>query len=167
MNDANDRLDPLLQRLVDTLRLPVDLSPDLDAQIMARIRGRQSAGGALRRILAGAGLALAAGLGAFLLARDDRASDQLAQPVQFSIQAGEASSVAVVGDFNEWDPSGTPLTRSRSGEWSVTLSLPPGRYRFSFLVDGRTWVADPERQPMPDPDFDVPTSLVLVEGSTL
>ncbi|HEX9893828.1 MAG TPA: hypothetical protein VGA78_07875, partial [Gemmatimonadales bacterium] len=88
MNDANDRLDPLLQRLVDTLRLPVDLSPDLDAQIMARIRGRQSAGGALRRILAGAGLALAAGLGAFLLARDDRAPDRLAQPVQFSIQAG-------------------------------------------------------------------------------
>ena len=73
----------------------------------------------------------------------------------------------VLGDFNEWNPTRTPLVRHTDGTWSVTLSLPPGRYRFSFLVDGQSWRADPARPSVPDPDFQVPTSLVRVEGSLL
>lgn len=54
-----------------------------------------------------------------------------------------ARSVAVVGDFNGWDPGRTPLERHDSGLWSTTLTLPPGRYHYMFLVDGDRWVTDP------------------------
>jgi 1,4-alpha-glucan branching enzyme len=73
--------------------------------------------------------------------------------------------VSVVGDFNDWNPTGTPLRRRGAGEWSLTLPLHPGRYRFSFLLDGRTWVSDPRLPSAPDPDFGAPTSILTVEPS--
>ena len=55
----------------------------------------------------------------------------------------DAQSVAIVGDFNGWDASSTPLERREGGVWSTTLALQPGRYHYMFLVDGKQWVADP------------------------
>ena len=55
----------------------------------------------------------------------------------------DAQSVTIVGDFNGWDPSRTPLERRDGGVWSTTIALSPGRYHYMFLVDGRQWVADP------------------------
>lgn len=49
-----------------------------------------------------------------------------------------ARSVAVVGSFNEWDPSAHRLRRE-SDEWTIAVSLPPGRYAYLFLVDGVAW----------------------------
>jgi hypothetical protein len=54
-----------------------------------------------------------------------------------------ARSVAIVGDFNGWDPGQSPLERRDNGLWSTTLALPPGRYHYMFLVDGSEWLADP------------------------
>ena len=54
-----------------------------------------------------------------------------------------ARSVAIVGDFNGWDPARSPLEQLDSGVWSTTLVLPQGRYHYMFLVDGDRWVADP------------------------
>jgi hypothetical protein len=57
---------------------------------------------------------------------------------QFVVVAPTASSVTVVGDFNNWDPLGTPLERSgRDGMWTATLWLPAGVYSYNYLVDGR------------------------------
>lgn len=56
-----------------------------------------------------------------------------------------ASSVLLVGDFNHWQVGETPLKKSKTGEWSVTLDLPAsGTYQFRYLVDGTNWVNDPE-----------------------
>jgi hypothetical protein len=57
--------------------------------------------------------------------------------------AHAAHSVALVGDFNDWNPSANPLQPGLSkGSWSTTLSLPPGRYEYAFLIDGKHWVTD-------------------------
>ena len=54
-----------------------------------------------------------------------------------------AESVALCGEFNEWDPTKHPLKRSRDGSFSLTVSLKPGReYRFRYLVDGERWEND-------------------------
>lgn len=55
-----------------------------------------------------------------------------------------ADRVNLVGEFNDWDTTATPLARSRSGaNWKVTLELPAGRrYRFRYLVDGKQWMND-------------------------
>jgi 1,4-alpha-glucan branching enzyme len=64
--------------------------------------------------------------------------------VRFEFIAPKASSVAVAGSFNRWDPRKNLLSGpNRSGKWSVTLELAPGRYEYLFVVNGNTWLPDP------------------------
>jgi hypothetical protein len=62
--------------------------------------------------------------------------------VRFSLQADGAHRVAVAGDFNDWNPSGTELVREGIGRFGATLRLPPGAHEYMFVVDGQ-WVTDP------------------------
>jgi serine protease AprX len=62
-----------------------------------------------------------------------------------------AHQVALVGDVNGWLAADTPLRRERPGVWRLTLRVPPGRYRYKFLVDGTRLVEDPEN-PDREPD---------------
>jgi 1,4-alpha-glucan branching enzyme len=65
--------------------------------------------------------------------------------VTFAIPADSVNGdVAVVGDFNGWDPTIDPLRRSQ--DWlKVSLVLEPGqRYRFRYLTEGGRWFNDPE-----------------------
>lgn len=62
----------------------------------------------------------------------------------FSLAAPRASSVALAGSFNQWDPSRHPLSGpDRNGTWTVTVPLAPGRYEYLFVINGSQWVADP------------------------
>ena len=70
------------------------------------------------------------------------ASENVAVRVQFVLVAPNAKSVAVVGDFNDWDPSATPLASAR-GMWSNEVVVPAGRHDYAFVVDGARWIADP------------------------
>ncbi len=55
-----------------------------------------------------------------------------------------AERVALVGDFNNWNPEDLSFTRSDQGVWRGEIEPPPpGRYRYKFLVDGGRWVDDP------------------------
>jgi 1,4-alpha-glucan branching enzyme len=49
-----------------------------------------------------------------------------------------------VGEFNNWDHQVTPMTQDRFDEsWRATIDLEAGqRYRFRYLLDGNTWLAD-------------------------
>jgi 1,4-alpha-glucan branching enzyme len=55
-----------------------------------------------------------------------------------------ADSIALVGEFNDWDPHSHPLHRTRDdGEWHISLVLEANRsYRFRYLVDGKEWMND-------------------------
>jgi 1,4-alpha-glucan branching enzyme len=55
-----------------------------------------------------------------------------------------ADSIALVGEFNDWDPHSDPLRRTRDdGEWHISLVLEANRsYRFRYLVDGEEWMDD-------------------------
>jgi hypothetical protein len=86
--------------------------------------------------------------------------------IQFVVLVPRASSVALVGDFNDWDDAATPMTRAAgNGLWSVTVPLAPGRYRYSFLVDGTGWLPDPEAPKALEDDFGRPNSVVTVGGT--
>jgi 1,4-alpha-glucan branching enzyme len=55
----------------------------------------------------------------------------------------EAGSVALVGDFNNWSPHATTMTKRKDGRFSTTISLVAGRdYRYRFLLDGVRWEND-------------------------
>ncbi|HEU5218969.1 MAG TPA: isoamylase early set domain-containing protein [Gemmatimonadales bacterium] len=171
MTDKDDALDPI----IDILREPAALRADLTDRVMAEIEGE-----AVRpvrwwrhrwtvRLSPLHGLGLAAGLAALVFAV--RVSGRPAAPAgpppgravtQFVLIAPGAQSVTVVGDFNDWSLSATPL--ERAGEvWSVSVPLGPGRYRYAFVVNGDIWRPDPEA-PRTDDEFGRANSVVTVGG---
>jgi hypothetical protein len=62
--------------------------------------------------------------------------------VRFGYFEPDAQEASVVGSFNNWNPRATPMQRDARGDWSVEVQLPPGEYRYRFLVDGE-WRDDP------------------------
>lgn len=59
--------------------------------------------------------------------------------------ADGAGSASLVGDFNDWDKSATPMKVLKTGGFSVTVDLEAGRdYQFRYLVDGARWENDEE-----------------------
>jgi hypothetical protein len=90
--------------------------------------------------------------------------------IRFVLVAPRASTVSVVGDFNNWDAQATPMTRnSTAGTWSVAIPLPAGRHVYAFVVNGANgttqWVADPTAPLAPEDGLGAPNSVVLVGGS--
>ena len=65
----------------------------------------------------------------------------------FSCYAPEASSVFLVGRFDQHKLGLRPMSRNERGEWSVMLELPPGRYLYKFLVMYRGILNLPEDPP--------------------
>lgn len=152
MPELSDDLsrDPLLERLAGDLRRPVAPSRGVDRAMAALRADRRRRRGWQ---LAAAATLLAVGVGITQVRRDTR-------PVRFAIRAPDSQRVALVGDFNDWSRDAVQLQRG-DGEWSVTLRLPPGRYRYSFLADGARWITDAASL-RADDDFDTPTSVVTV-----
>ncbi len=97
--------------------------------------------------------------GTFRTARSTESSDDLLHPgadantpISFHLTAPAASSVCLVGNFNQWMVCDTALRRDASGAWIATVELPPGRHEYMFVVDGE-WVADPGADLLVDDGF--------------
>ena len=171
--------DPVIDAVARHLRRPIDLGAEVDARVLRELRrsSRADLHGSSRggvwhwlcrpRVIAVSPLQLIGGLAALLvvalggarLLRDAPAIPS--QEVRFTLAMPGSSHVALVGDFNDWDPSATPLARTGPAEWAVTVPLEPGRYRSTFVVDRSRWVADPAGPAAPD-DFGEPTSVITV-----
>ena len=183
--------DEQFQRLVTTLREPVHLDPGFDRRVMRAIAAEPEPRVRLRTVVLDwltrgrpirpsplAGFALAAAVlagvivGRVWLAPAPIESTLTVVPAsasdapattQFVIIAPGASAVALVGDFNDWDVTATTMRAvPGDGVWSVSVPLAPGRYRYAFLVDGVTWLADPSAPRAADSDFGSPNSVVTV-----
>ena len=55
-----------------------------------------------------------------------------------------ASSVAVAGDFTNWEPL-TLEAQEVNGKtiWSGMIPVPDGEHRYMFVINGQKWVTDP------------------------
>ena len=64
--------------------------------------------------------------------------------VTFSLPAAvQGETVFLVGDFNSWNESETPMKKQKDGSFSVTLNLAKGKeYQFRYLVNGTEWHND-------------------------
>jgi len=129
-----------------------------------------------------AGLALAAGLAGLIVlssiaigSRIGMKAQQVAtagghatppvdtvQLVRFVFVDSRASSVELVGDFNEWTRGSTALRLSGApGVWAVSVPLEPGKHEYAFIVNGTRWVADPLAVKASD-DFGTESSVIRV-----
>jgi anti-sigma factor RsiW len=85
--------------------------------------------------------------------------------VEVVFTAPQAASVAVVGDFNAWNPERTRMVRlDHGGSWVAMLKLPPGVHQYSFVIDGKVWVADPGAKKSIDDGFGGRNSVIIVDG---
>lgn len=184
-------LDPLLASVVAELRRPVEVDPRLDDRVMAAITAPKviplqprrrpwllrPVTLSLPRLAVVAAAAAVAFVGIRMWQGD--AGEGAAGPVidvvqasagastalvshQFIFAGAGARSVRLVGDFNDWDPEGTPMEMiSPDGLWSVTLPLAPGTYRYQFVVDDTLRVLDPT-VPALSSEFGSPNSVVTI-----
>jgi hypothetical protein len=83
----------------------------------------------------------------------------VATPVTYIDQT--ARSVAVVGNFNDWDPTKNVLTLTGEGVWGGNIKLAPGRYEYQLVVDGK-WIADPGAQHSAHSEFGGTNSVMIV-----
>jgi hypothetical protein len=84
------------------------------------------------------------------------------QLVRFVFVDSRASSVELVGDFNEWTKGSTTLRLSGApGVWVASVPLTPGRHEYAFIVNGTRWVTDPLAVRSSD-DFGTESSVIRV-----
>ena len=57
--------------------------------------------------------------------------------VSFFCDAPDAKRVYVIGDFNDWDLTASPMRRGTDGRRLASLELPHGHHRYLFVVDGQ------------------------------
>lgn len=65
-----------------------------------------------------------------------------AKPAEFKLYAPSAKKVSLAGSFNNWETKSLSAKKDTKGNWSVKVSLKPGRYEYKFFVDG-SWQNDP------------------------
>lgn len=185
--DSMEQGDDMIERVAEELRRPLRVNTALfDARVMDEVlrtpsglRARIASLVQPRTFRVSPLVALAAGLlfavsvaGSLLyvLPASSRAVAHTpartapgSQIVQFGFVAPQASSVALVGDFNDWDPKATPLrAASTGGVWSVEVPIQPGRHLYAFVVDGTVWRPDPAAPKATGEDFGEPNSALTV-----
>jgi hypothetical protein len=66
--------------------------------------------------------------------------------VTFAMEASAAKDIYVAGDFNDWKINDeSRLARIENGCWEKRVTLPQGRYRYKFVIDGE-WTEDSKNE---------------------
>ncbi|HEX2249296.1 MAG TPA: isoamylase early set domain-containing protein [Gemmatimonadales bacterium] len=164
--------DPVAERFAARLRDPVPLTDRVERAVLRRLEAeaaeRRDDRSRWRKFVAAmalaAGIAIVFGLGVLVGRRSavPAPTDAEVRSVEFVLRTAADSAVALVGDFNDWDPSATPLRPAADSLWSVVVPLRPGRYRYTFIVDGTRWYRDPSAPRALEDDFGTPTSVITV-----
>lgn len=178
-----DHFDDAVEQVVRHLRRPVSIDPALDKRVMEEIAALPAPRPArsvwrwlterraIRLSPLGA-LGMAATLAAVMITAWRMRGTAGSTPIggvpgfQFVLVEPRAAKVFLVGDFNDWDSTRTPMRRaSGEGLWTAVVRLTPGRYRYAFLIDGHRWLADPSAPAASDDGYGAPSSVVTVGGS--
>ena len=131
MLEANPMLTPLLVR--DVLKETAHPVPGADRERQGA--GALSPGQAVAR-------ALAEQHGS--AARQHISPNASPEGISFSLHDHDATSVQVLGGWNDWSLPGILAKSIEPGFWRTrSLHLPPGRYAYKFLLDGHRWLDDP------------------------
>jgi hypothetical protein len=188
---SHDQDAAFAERVGHVLRAPERLSDDFDRALVAAIRNDQPTAAAMRRrssmlssdwwaappaLSRAANLALAASIaalvaiGAWTIVPTASPTNHVAAAgsvhdtvtfVRF-VFVGQARSVSLVGDFNQWGATPLPLRATGTGDaWAASVPVASGRHEYAFIVDGKHWVADPFA-PRESDEFDTNSSVITV-----
>ena len=82
--------------------------------------------------------------------------------VTFTLAAPDAEEVFVAGDFNNWNEKKHQMKKDESGIWKKDVIVPPGKYEYKYLVDGK-WQIDPSNKTVIQNRFGTLNNVVLVD----
>ncbi|MGS2720200.1 isoamylase early set domain-containing protein [Paraglaciecola aestuariivivens] len=58
-------------------------------------------------------------------------------------EAQAANTVRLVGDFNDWDKTASPMKKLKNGSFTTTVNLSKDKaYQFRYLLDDKEWEND-------------------------
>lgn len=101
------------------------------------------------------------------LPRQQGIAPQLAisQPLashRFVIQQHGSQKVDITGSFTKWHP--VPLAPTGTeGYWEVYLDIPEGEHRYTYIIDGTTYLPDPTVPNQESDDFGSTNSILQVK----
>ena len=81
-------------------------------------------------------------------------------------EIGNSARIAhVVGEFNNWSFSATPMKKLKNGAFTTTIVLDKGReYQFRYLLDKKIWENDIEADRfVPTPFGDSENCVIVLE----
>ncbi len=83
--------------------------------------------------------------------------------ITFQVPAEWAENeIAVVGDFNDWDPTANKLAR-KNGNWETTIRLKPETdAKFRYFIDGSRWENDDQADGYEANEYGTEDSLLKV-----
>lgn len=80
---------------------------------------------------------------------------------RFVIYAPEVRQAEIAGSFSNWDP--IPMKPiGTQGYWELTLSMKPGEYRYSILLDRKFRMTDPTVPLKESDDFGTANSILRI-----
>lgn len=82
--------------------------------------------------------------------------------IRLTFYSPEAHTVSVAGDFNKWKTDADEM-KGNDGMWNIELKLKPGVYSYSFVVDGKSWIADPGAESYIDDGFGSRNAVLRVD----
>lgn len=84
------------------------------------------------------------------------------RPYRFVIYQPETERVELTGSFSGWKK--IPLKHAgNSGYWEITLELPEGEHRFSYIIEGNRKLTDPTIAVRESDDFGGENSILTVK----
>ena len=82
--------------------------------------------------------------------------------VTFEFASEEAQQVAVVGEFNNWEPVEMSKAKKEGSPFRTKVRMPKdGEFQFRYLVDGETWVNDSEADAYRPNEYGEENSVVI------
>ena len=86
-------------------------------------------------------------------------------PVVLDLYAPSAKQVELVGTFSDWMPREFRLRGPDAvGYWAIAIKLPPGRYEYSFLINGSRLVSDDDGEALRPDGFGHENSVLVIRG---
>ncbi len=82
--------------------------------------------------------------------------------VRFTLSAPGAKAVCLVGSFNGWVKSATPMAVGNGDLWSVVVPLKEGEYPFMYVIDEGQWITPPHADDFVTDGFGQTNGIVVV-----
>jgi hypothetical protein len=135
----------------------------VDKLPFVKVQPKEKTGFPIWRPMAIFASGLAAALVLFFFTQSPK--EQLSTAHRFVIYQPGVEQVEITGSFTDW--RALPMTRAGSSDyWEVTIDVPAGEHRFSYILEGDQRLADPTILTREKDDFGGENSILEVNLQT-